>query len=140
GLWHGAKSTFVMWGVCQGIFLTLHRQVLQLQRRFNLNFDGVPGSVAGWAVTFVGISLGWILFRANDLHQASVMYGAMFSPASYRQMELPLNYYRALIVLVAGYFAVNMAIESQVFRRISSSFQIAEENPGILKLCWSNLW
>ena len=64
----------------------------------------------------------------------------MLSPSSYRQMELPLNYYRALIVLVAGYFIMKAAMDTRIFRRLSATFQIAEESPGFLKLCWSNLW
>jgi len=68
------------------------------------------------------------------------MYGAMLSPASYRQMELPLNYYRALIVLVAGYFFMTAVMETRIFRRFTATFQIAEENPSVFKLCWSNLW
>jgi alginate O-acetyltransferase complex protein AlgI len=140
GLWHGAKVTFVLWGICQGILLALHRLVLELQRRFKLKTGALLDSFGGWIVTFVGITLGWVLFRANDLHQAAVMYGAILSAGSYRKTELPLNYYRALIVLVAGYFALRAAMESRIFHRISASFQIAEENPGFLRLCWGNLW
>src|SRR5207253_2510371 len=70
GLWHGAKITFVLWGVYQGAFLLLHRLAQQLQRKFAINFNGSLGEVLAWAATFLGISLGWILFRANDLSQA----------------------------------------------------------------------
>jgi len=140
GLWHGARLTFVVWGIFQGILLAIHRLLLQFQRRFDWKAESTLAVLCGGLLTFAGITVGWVLFRANNLHQAIEMYGAMVSPDSYSQSKLPLNFYRALTVLVAGYFALHGVMGTELFRRLSASFQPANENPGFAKLCWVNVW
>jgi alginate O-acetyltransferase complex protein AlgI len=71
GLWHGAKMTFVCWGIYQGAFLILER----LAGKKSL-YSRLPdwGQVA---VTFVIVLFGWVLFRAPDLHQATHYWASM---------------------------------------------------------------
>ncbi len=71
GLWHGAKMTFVCWGIYQGVFLILER--LAGKKAFYVRLPGW-GQVA---VTFVIILFGWVLFRAPDLHQAIQYWASM---------------------------------------------------------------
>jgi len=72
GLWHGASWNFVLWGCMHGLLLAIER--------------GVPGRSL-WSVlprgfqivlTFVTISLLWVLFRAHDLPGALEYYGRLF--------------------------------------------------------------
>jgi alginate O-acetyltransferase complex protein AlgI len=72
GLWHGAKWTFVLWGVYHGALLALERW---------------RGKSSLWAIaprpvrvicTFVMMLLGWVLFRSDNLEAASAYYAAMF--------------------------------------------------------------
>jgi alginate O-acetyltransferase complex protein AlgI len=71
GLWHGAKMTFVVWGMYQGVFLILERVAGKkaIYHRF-------PewGQIA---VTFIIVLFGWVLFRAPDLSQAMLYWKAM---------------------------------------------------------------
>jgi len=71
GLWHGAKMTFVCWGVYQGLFLILERF---FGKKSLYHWMPQWGQVA---VTFVIVLFGWVLFRAPDLHQAVLYWGAM---------------------------------------------------------------
>jgi alginate O-acetyltransferase complex protein AlgI len=64
GLWHGAAWTFVLWGCAHGVLLVLDRVVgrqplvLRLPRALRI------------ALTFLIVSLAWVLFRARSLSAA----------------------------------------------------------------------
>lgn len=67
GLWHGAAWTFVLWGLYHGALLAGHAA---FQQR-----GWVPRSP--WlaaAATFLAVSLGWVLFRASSLHEATEVF------------------------------------------------------------------
>jgi alginate O-acetyltransferase complex protein AlgI len=104
GLWHGATATFVLWGTYHGSLLVLHRLGQQLARTHSLCLPRILGVTLSWSCTFILISLGWILFRAPTLAQAATMFGAIFSPASYTNMALPLSLYVLTTSLFCGYF------------------------------------
>lgn len=140
GLWHGAKITFVVWGVYQGVFLVLHRFWQQLQRRFEINFNGGISDFGAWLLTFGGITLSWILFRAKDMHEAFVMYGAILSPSTYGKLDLPRNFYGLLITLAVGYFVWNLVLDSQSFHKIRNYLQGPDDDPTFLQVCWQKRW
>jgi len=74
GLWHGAGWTFVAWGVAHGLGLCAG----VLWRRRGLPFP----PVLGWALTFLFVTLCWVLFRATSFAAALAIYKAMlgFAP------------------------------------------------------------
>ncbi len=41
-----------------------------------------------WALTFLLVVMGWVIFRAENLHVAGRMYGAMFSFSDWSLSEL----------------------------------------------------
>jgi alginate O-acetyltransferase complex protein AlgI len=79
GLWHGARWTFVSWGLYQGLLLILHRLATpSLERIQPVN----PIDRACWTglrivVTFHLVCLGWLIFRADSMEQASGMLAAI---------------------------------------------------------------
>jgi alginate O-acetyltransferase complex protein AlgI len=75
GLWHGAKWTFVLWGIYQGVFLVFERVLGKKTLYYR-----VP-DWAQVAITFVVVMFGWVLFRAPDLSQAVHYWGAMIGTA-----------------------------------------------------------
>ncbi len=71
GLWHGAAWTFVVWGGLHGGALALHRLWRSRLRDW-------PGSaslkrVLGVPLTFYGVCVGWIFFRAHSFTDAWVL-------------------------------------------------------------------
>ena len=64
GLWHGAAWNFVAWGGLHGTLLALERL---LGKRAPYGWLPAPARVA---FTFVIVMVGWVLFRAPDLHAA----------------------------------------------------------------------
>lgn len=70
GLWHGASWKFVVWGGYQGLLLSMERL-----------FAGrvaIPAFLRG-LFTFALISVGWVFFRADTLHDAGIVISQMVS-------------------------------------------------------------
>jgi len=74
GAWHGLAATFLLWGLYHGLLLAGQRMLGK-----NPPSPTRPVPAAGWALTFILINFGWILFRSGSLEQAARMYGALFS-------------------------------------------------------------
>ena len=106
GVWHKASLLFVLWGCYHGALLLLHRQVQQLQRRFDWEPSTQVWEGLSWFFTLGLINLGWILFRAVSLTQAKQMFGAVLSPASYTSHFLSGSLYLLVAGLIAGYVVV----------------------------------
>jgi alginate O-acetyltransferase complex protein AlgI len=69
GLWHGASWTFVLWGVVNGLGLVAVRLWSRTRMRLPV--------AAAWAITFIFVNLGWVLFRAPDIAAAGAMLSAL---------------------------------------------------------------
>lgn len=70
GLWHGAGLTFVAWGVAHGLALI----VALFWRRAGLPMP----AVLGWCLTFLFVTLCWVLFRATSFEAALAIYKGLF--------------------------------------------------------------
>ncbi len=73
GLWHGASWTFLIWGGIHGSLLALDRFKARLFPAFHLP------SLLSTPLTFLAVTLAWILFRADSLTDA-ISYFRSLSP------------------------------------------------------------
>jgi alginate O-acetyltransferase complex protein AlgI len=81
GLWHGAAWQFILWGIYQGITLSIHRwSSLHISRQ---EFKGTFGFMWHFlkVIIFFHITcLGWLIFRADSLSQIeSMLRGVIFN-------------------------------------------------------------
>jgi len=68
GLWHGAGWTFVVWGGLHGAFLCVNHHARSMQIKVHW--------LAARALTFTGVVVAWIFFRARDLdHALNILAG-----------------------------------------------------------------
>jgi alginate O-acetyltransferase complex protein AlgI len=104
GLWHAARTTFIVWGIYHGLLLAAHRLGQQMKRRVPLAWPAYVGRMLSWFGTFALVSLGWIFFRANDLQQALTMLRSVLFPGHYQQIVLPADFYILTSVVISGYF------------------------------------
>lgn len=72
GLWHGAKWTFVFWGLYQGIFLIIERA------GFSKILKKLPTSIQHFYAIII-FMFGWVIFRSESMAQIKVFAEAMFS-------------------------------------------------------------
>jgi alginate O-acetyltransferase complex protein AlgI len=144
GLWHGSRMTFLVWGAYHGALLVAHRLGQQLERKLGVNMDGGIGVSVSWLATFLAVSLGWIAFRATDLHQMLQMFQAVVSLNNYRNLVLPRTFYLTAVVLVVGYFAFASIATSLVVRaraalwlqRVTSSSVIGQPAQFFQENAW----
>ena len=73
GIWHGAASGFVIWGLLHGAYLAVSIFYRPYQKKFHI-WVGIAKSkwLRLWqvAVTFNLVCFAWIFFRANSLSDA----------------------------------------------------------------------
>ncbi len=69
GIWHGAGWTFVLWGACHGLALLVHR----LWNHWGNRMHRVPG----WLLTFLFVNFTWIIFRAENMSDATYIIRSM---------------------------------------------------------------
>ena len=81
GLWHGAKWTFVIWGLYQGMLLVVHRLVSPSLGWFASTDRGDRAWWTGvrMVFTFHLVCLGWLIFRADSLDQAAGVLAAIIT-------------------------------------------------------------
>lgn len=78
GFWHGANWTFLFWGLAHALlFIPLF--VLNKNRTYTDNNHSLS-LINIWRMlsTFTLVSLAWILFRAQDINQAFLIYTKIF--------------------------------------------------------------
>ena len=101
GLWHKASWPFLLWGLYQGTLLFLHRMWQQYARKRRM----VVSDAASWVITFAVVTLGWTLFRAQDLRQAGELLASALNPLNLPGRHLPGDFVLLVLALAGGYFA-----------------------------------
>ncbi len=115
GLWHGAAWTFVIWGGLHGLWLALERS-----RGFGAQYvEKLTGS--DWwrvALTFHGVALLWIVFRAESLAKASEVLSQLASFENLGRLDLG----GIAVVALMMFFVVRMdRIERQANAKVPPS-------------------
>ena len=65
GLWHGASWNFVVWGLYNGLLVTLSG--LRQKSHPAGKVTWIPGVVLSIIITYVIMNLGWLFFRTGNL-------------------------------------------------------------------------
>jgi alginate O-acetyltransferase complex protein AlgI len=103
GLWHGASWTFVIWGAAHGAMLVVHREFRRLCQRHALCdrlLQTAPATAARVALTFVAVSLAWVVFRAPTFPSALTMLRGLFAGQTGRGAPCPVQGFWLLVALV----------------------------------------
>lgn len=83
GLWHGAALTFVAWGLLNGLYQVVSILLDPLRKKWYslLHLSEKNRLVRVWKVlcTFCLSCLAWVLFRANSLSDAALIYRSVFT-------------------------------------------------------------
>ncbi len=73
GLWHGASWLFVIWGGLHGVYLIIEHQVNSHFLKEKQDLSPVF-KIALMIMTFIIISLTWVFFRAENLHDVMIIF------------------------------------------------------------------
>ena len=72
GIWHGAAVHFILWGIYFGLFVIIEKFI-----KDKAWYIKVPVAMK-WAVTFLIVMFGWVIFRAENISQMEVIFKTMF--------------------------------------------------------------
>ena len=83
GIWHGAAWTYIIWGVVHGLYQIVGNLTAKPRSRL-LEKAGLPEGGAlvkgvRTVVTFILVSLAWLIFRANSLPDMLTLFKELFS-------------------------------------------------------------
>jgi alginate O-acetyltransferase complex protein AlgI len=138
GLWHGAQWTFVAWGALHGVFLAAERVA-------GIGHGAQPKSRIGYAlraaITFLAVTLAWVLFRAQSFPTALAVYRALFAGGS--GPSLLMGWTAVLAAGVLLFAAVRIVLGSRTPRlswielpRLAQAGALAALLIGVEVLSW----
>ena len=78
GLWHGARWTYVLWGLYAAFWLCAE-SLLDIRRRFGPGWDNPLGRLLRRSVTFLIFVPAALLFRADSASQLPVIFSGLFT-------------------------------------------------------------
>ena len=100
GLWHGASWNFLIWGGYHGAWLSIERALTGKHAE--------KGERWAWfdplrvILTFALVTVGWVFFRAADLHQSVAVIAQMFAGSPGKSLLLKWHIGLALVALVVA--------------------------------------
>lgn len=97
GLWHGAHYTFVVWGLLNGMVLCLEKMLSLNENKSKNIFVMAVRTV----VTFVLVTMLWVVFRMPSLGDACMVYSNIFSLHDWHVM-LPEKYLLLFVMVVVA--------------------------------------
>jgi D-alanyl-lipoteichoic acid acyltransferase DltB (MBOAT superfamily) len=103
GFWHGAAWTFVLWGLFHGVCLAVNH-LWQAAWGARRRPAFLPPWLTTWtarAFTFILIVIGWVLFRAADMHAARHLLDSMFGLGPHPLVGSPSLFRTSVWVWVA---------------------------------------
>lgn len=81
GLWHGAGWMFIVWGVMHSFYVLLNHLWIKYKIAFHLNLSSnLIWHKISVLITFVAVSISWVIFRADSMSSASVILRALIFP------------------------------------------------------------
>lgn len=86
GIWHGANSTFIVWGCMHGICQIVEKIIGQQKCNY-----GTFGKGVKIIITFLLVNFAWIFFRMPTLGEACKVIARIFDPTLPMKLFLPSN-------------------------------------------------
>jgi alginate O-acetyltransferase complex protein AlgI len=83
GLWHGASWNFVIWGGIHGLYLAVHKYVLNGKKvnQDDYIFNGSKGFlrfIVKVVFTYILVLVTWLFFRAPDMNTISIFFSKIW--------------------------------------------------------------
>lgn len=105
GLWHGARWTFVLWGLCHGVYMSLALLTEPVRKRIVslIGLDRIPflHRCMQSVLTFLAVSLLWILFRAESLHDVGITLAHLLMTRTSSVNAIPISMHEMNIAILA---------------------------------------
>ena len=133
GLWHGANWTFIFWGLYHAL---LFLPLLILGKNRKHKDDLTPGSffpgfkdLIQMILTFLLVLVGWVIFRAENMHQAWGYLKNMVLAESYYPSYLLQSLQQTLAFGVAFLSILLLILLDWISFRRKEAFYTCRSNP-----------
>lgn len=149
GIWHGAGSTFIIWGALHGLYLTVNHAWRSIRVRMlpQSSSESQLRAMLSIVLTFLCVSFAWIFFRASDLDTSFTIVQALThmprpegTLVSLRNVN-GLNLIEVAILCVVAFAAPNSL---QIMRRyrpaLAVSADIWRDRPRLLVWSTNAIW
>ncbi len=127
GLWHGAATTFLVWGAIHGGFLALERYVKERWHE-RVPAPVLPRPVSAalqWILTFHVVCLAWIFFRAESVGSAFEVLGGIVAGTQPSELVTPLVLVTIGLMLASQFVPAQAVDRAQVrFTALGPGFQV----------------
>ena len=122
GLWHGADTNFVLWGLYYFVLLTLEKFVFKkVQQK-------LPGLLNG-LITYALVLVGWVIFYFTDASALQSYLGAMFGLGGVALMTdelwIVINQYSWFpLIAMAAALPLWRAVRTEVLERLRPVYTV----------------
>ena len=114
GIWHGANWTFIVWGCMHGVF-----QIVE--KAFGWNKKESKGVVKAMRIliTFVVVTLAWVVFRSPTIGDAFGLMGRYFTNAGKSIADIQTLAYIAVAIIPLLLLEFGKEVFPKLFARLS---------------------
>jgi D-alanyl-lipoteichoic acid acyltransferase DltB (MBOAT superfamily) len=138
GLWHGAGFHYILWGFYQGVLLAIHREfkLYRMNHEWTNVLDKPVGHVLSVTTTFLLVTLGMVVFRAEDMISACFILKKMLLPTELLQAStnalstLAIN---SPLIFPSIFLLLPIFIFGQIFMRKLLRSGVLTQSPPILR-------
>ena len=98
GLWHGARWTFVLWGLYHAVWVLAGRWLAPVT-------DRLPGLIRrglAWPTSLAVAMLGWLPFRMESVPDTLLAFQTLLTPSAYGRLGLRENTYLVAALLMVA--------------------------------------
>lgn len=128
GVWHGASWNFIFWGLWNGFFI-----ILEKMTGWHKETDKPFINFLKHLYTIFIFIIGWVMFRADNMHYAITYIKNMFGLVNVHDIEYGISYYGDTVEVLTFIIAIICAMP--VFSKI---LEIKEERKVLRSIV--NIW
>lgn len=118
GIWHGANWTFIIWGLLYFILL-----VTEKFTRFNIESNSRKNNCLKHIYTMFFVIMGWVVFRAANMHEAIEYYQVMFGIGNVPFIDgMFIEYIRQYAVYIGTGILFSMPVGKLVRKKLQNNW------------------
>ncbi len=135
GIWHGALWTFVVFGIAQGVFLTIEMLTLRVRKRVSKKYNKTAFNFVGFMITFILISFSLIFFRSSTLNESMEFIGGLSKSGSFFSGSSAQLFYSVFGVIMIFVYDLIKEFKGVSILEIRSRFHALRILPYALLVC-----
>jgi len=128
GIWHGAATHYVLWGVYFGCFVIFEKCIGKTNW-----YQKIP-AVCKWAGTFFLVMMGWVIFRSNSLTEMASYFKLLITGSETAIYGFGYFFDNSVYISAAAGILLTLPRPEKLFARISDK-SVAVIVRDLLLLC-----